>query len=173
MSTETFMRCFGRFTARRGIPSTVVSDNGKTFKSAAKIIEGTLNDPSVKRYFIDLKVEWKFNLEKAPWQGGVFEKMIKSAKRCLKRAIGKTSLTYDELLTLVTEVEAVLNSRPLSYITEDDFEEPLTPSHLMLGYRVLSLPDSTAQEEPEYSPTPEDLSRRMKHVAETSRKFWI
>ena len=86
-------------------------------------------------------MKWSFNLEKAPWWGGVFEKMIQSAKRCLRKTIGNARLTYDELITSVTEVEMILNSRPLSYVSSEDIEEPLTPSHLLVGYRVLSLPD--------------------------------
>ena len=78
-----------------------------------------------------------------PGGGGMFECMIKSAKRCLKKSVGRASLTYDELSTLVTEIKAVLNSRPLTYVSTDNLEEPLTPSHLLLGYRVLSLPDPT------------------------------
>ena len=89
--------------------------------------------------------------------------MIKSAKRCLRKAIGREALTYDELLTLVVEVEAVLNSRPLSYISTDDMEEPLTPSHLITGHRILSLPEPDA-EEPGYNPSPEDLTRKMEHL---------
>ena len=96
--------------------------------------------------------------------GGIFERMIKSAKRCLKKAIGRACLTYDELLTLVTEVEAVLNSRPLSYIAMDDLEEPLTPSHLLLGYRVLTLPDPSLSDDLDYNASANDLSRRMKHL---------
>ena len=75
--------------------------------------------------------------------GGIFERMIKSAKRCLKKSVERASVTYDELSTLVTEIEAVLNSRPLTYVSTVDLEEPLTPSHLLLGYRILSLPDPT------------------------------
>ena len=98
--------------------------------------------------------------------------MIKSAKRCLKKAIRRANLTYDELLTLLTEIEAVLNSRPLSYISMDDLKEPLTPSHLLLGYRVLSLPDRTPSDDPDYDESSYDLSRRMKHFIQTSEKFW-
>ncbi len=54
--------------------------------------------------------------------------MIKSAKRCLKKSVGRNCLPYDELLTLIVEVEAVLNSRHLTYISSEDMEEPLTPS---------------------------------------------
>ena len=50
-------------------------------------------------------------------------------------------VTQDELMTLVTEIEAVLNSRPLTFVFTEDIEKPLTPSHLVCGYRVLSLPD--------------------------------
>lgn len=174
LNTLTFIRSFKRFTARRGIPAKMVSDNAKTFKSASKIIQRIFDDPEVNRHFADLRVEWTFNLEKAPWWGGIFERMIKSAKRCLKKSIGKACLSYDELLTLVTEVEAVLNSRPLSYISMDDLEEPLTPSHLVVGFRVLSLPDPNlyADDDPDYNETADDLSRRMKHYIETSKKFW-
>ncbi len=59
-------------------------------------------------------------MERAPWWGGVLERMIKSTKRCLRKLIGKANLTYDGLLTAFAEVEVVVNSRPLSYISSDD-----------------------------------------------------
>ena len=73
--------------------------------------------------------------------GGIFYRMIKSTKRCLKKALGKARLTYEELLTILTEVECILNSRPLTYLYPDDLEEPLTPSHLISSKRLL--PDTT------------------------------
>ena len=149
-----------------------MSDNAKTFKSASKIIQSVFNEPKVKKHFAELCVEWAFNLEKAPWWGGIFERMIKSAKHCLKKSVGRASLTYDELSTLVTEIEEVLNSRPLTYVSTDDLEEPLTPSHLLLGYRVLSLPDPTLSNDPDYGESANDLGRRMKHLLKTSEKFW-
>ena len=88
--------------------------------------------------------------------------MVKSAKRCIK-TVGKSCLTYDELLTVVTEVEAVLNSRPISYVLMDDLEEPLTPSHLLTGFHVLSLPDPPIVEDPDYNESPKALTRRMRH----------
>lgn len=60
-------------------------------------------------------------------------------------------MTYDELPTLITEVEAVLNSRPLTYVFSEDQEEPLTPSHLLVGYRILSLPDPSAPDDDDHS----------------------
>ena len=125
-NASTFLRCFKQLTARRGVPAKVLSDNGKTFKSASKIVRSVFSDPKVQKYFADLNVQWTFNLEKAPWWGGIFERLIQSTKRCLKKVVGKACLTYDELFTIVTEIEAVLNSQLLSYVTTDDLEEPFT-----------------------------------------------
>ena len=173
LDAQTFIRSFKRFTARRGIPAMMISDNGRTFKSAAKLIEALFSEPKLMTYLDETCVKWKFNLEKAPWQGGIFERMIKSAKRCLRKSIGRNSLTYEELVTLVIEVEAVLNSRPLTYIVSDDFEEPLTPSHLLIGFRVLSLPDPiTEQNFVDDNLSTEALIRRRRHLSKTLDKFW-
>jgi len=69
----------------------------------------------------------------------MFERMVKSTKKCLRKAVGRARLTYDELLTTLAEVEMILNSRPPSHMASDDTEEPLTPSHLIIGRRVINL----------------------------------
>lgn len=177
MTSEAFIRCFKRFTARRGFPHKFISDNGKTFKAAAKTIDMVLNQPEVQQFFAGIGLEWSFNLEKAPWWGGVFERMIKSVKRCLRKTIGKAKLTYDELSTALTEVEMIINSRPLSYVSTEDVEEPLTPSHLLVGRRVLSLPDTTfyhkmGDDNYNVELTHDSLSRRMDHLNKTLNHFW-
>ena len=123
----------------------MISDNGKAFKAAAKTIQAVLGHNDVKSYFSVLGVKWVFNIPKAPWWGGIFERMVRSTKRCLRKIVGQAKLSYDELLTALTEVEMVLNSRPLMYVSADDFEEPLTPSHLLIGRRVMSLPSCCSQ----------------------------
>ena len=95
--------------------------------------------------------------------GGFFERMIKSTKRCLKKTLGKARLTYEELLTVLTEVECILNSRPLTYLYPDDLEEPLTPSHLISGRRLLSLPDTT-RSGADNSSTHETVTRRARYL---------
>ena len=76
--------------------------------------------------------------------------------------IGQARFSFNELLTAVTEVEAIVNSRPLSYVTSDDIEEPLTPSHLLVGRRVLSLPDNLSYQgeitDSDFEVTPTSLS---------------
>ncbi len=118
-------------------------------------------------------MEWSFNVEKAPWTGGIFERMVKSAKRCLKKTIGRAVLTYDEVLTTITEVEMILNSRPLSYVSTDDLEEPLTPSHLLIGRRVLSLPDVVpCDRDGDIETSPMCPNKRMRHLSRTLDHFW-
>ncbi|KAL5490750.1 hypothetical protein EMCRGX_G015929, partial [Ephydatia muelleri] len=143
MTTEAFIRCFKRFVARRGIPRVIISDNSKTFKSADKVIAEILNHPEIEELISGIRVKWNFNLEKAPWWGGFFERLVKSTKRCLKKTIGTTKLSYEELHTVLVEVEAILNSRPLTYVSSEDLEEPLTPSHLLTGHRSTYQTDET------------------------------
>ena len=177
MTAPSFIRSFKRFTSRRGFPVRIVSDNAKTFKSAAKMITTILESAEVQQHFTNVNIKWSFNLEKAPWWGGLFERMIQSAKRCLRKTIGNAKLTHDELLTSVVEVEMILNSRPLSYVSSEEYEEPLTPSHLLLGFRVLSLPDIVTGDgdtDTDYDSdiTHDDLTKRMKHLSRTLDMFW-
>ena len=142
LSTPSFIRCLKKYTARRGMPSKIVSDNGKTFKAATEILYSIVSHEDVQRHNIaDLGIQWVFNFPKAPWWGGIFERLILSTKRCLRKIVGRARFTHDELLTAIVEVEAVLDSRPLSYVSMYDIDEPLTPSHLLPGRRILSLPD--------------------------------
>ena len=86
-------------------------------------------------------ITWRFILARAPWWGGMYERIVREVKRPLRKILRNACLNMDELTTIVIEIEATLNSRPLTYISEDDSGEPLTPSHLVLGRRVLNLPD--------------------------------
>ena len=141
LSTAAFIRSLKRFASCRGLATKMVSDNGKTFKAAARIIE-SITHSKVRQHLAGLGVQWIFNLPKAPWWwGGMFETLIGSMKHCLRKVIGQAKLSHDELLTAVVEAEAVINSRPLTYVSLDDLDEPLTPAHLLTGRRLLSLPD--------------------------------
>jgi hypothetical protein len=155
----------------------MISDNGTTFKSAAKELQRVVNDKEVKKYLSDSRVVWTFNIEKAPWWGGIFERMIGLTKKCLRKIIGRAKFSFDELLTAVTEIESVLNSRPISYVSSTDLEEPLTPFHLLVGRRLSSLPDELCYRRVAMEYTTESspilLNRRLKYLHLILDKFWL
>ena len=89
---------------------------------------------------------------------------MRSSKQCLKKIIGRARLNYDELLTAITEVEMIINSRPLTYLSSDDVEAPLTPAHFLMGRQTLSVPDTLLYEcddDDDVTVTHEQLNTRM------------
>mgnify|MGYP002260080203 FL=1 len=102
LTTQAFIRCLRRFVARRGIPEVVISDNAKTFKATATQLTRILNDLCVMSFLLKRKIQWLFNIEKAPWWVFFFERLIKGTKRFLKKTLEKARLTYGELLRVLT-----------------------------------------------------------------------
>ena len=93
MKTLAFIRSLKCFSARRGLPKMFVSNNGKTFKAAAKAVDAIVHDKATQQYLSGVKVEWFFNLERAPWWGGVYERMVRMTKRHLKKMVGRARLS--------------------------------------------------------------------------------
>lgn len=144
LTTETFLMALRRFIARRGIPKTVYSDNALTFKRASadmnKIFHA-IKGSDTQAYLSDHRITWKFIVERAAWWGGFWERMVRTVKNVLRKVLGRSALDYDSIVTILTQAEAVVNSRPLTYVHSQAEElTPLTPSHLLIGRRLTSLP---------------------------------
>ncbi|GFW81170.1 integrase catalytic domain-containing protein [Trichonephila clavipes] len=76
----------------------------------------------------DKGIHWKFIVERAPWWGGFYERLVKTIKDPLRKILGRALLTFEELSTILSEVEVIVNHRPLTYVENDPEEpEPLTP----------------------------------------------
>jgi hypothetical protein len=135
LSLSSFLNCLRRFASRRGTPTLIVSDNAKTFKAAQKAVKKLYESGNVRAYMQDNCVKWKFNLERVPWWGGFFERLVGLVKRCLRKVLGNAKLTFEELLTTLVDVEGTLNSRPLTYIYDEVENDVLTPNHLIFGRR--------------------------------------
>ena len=88
LSVQAFLLAF-----RRGLPATITSDNAKTFKSAKKDIKRIIRSEEVRQYLVEKRVEWNFIVERAPWWGGFWERLVVSVKRPLKRIVGRSTLT--------------------------------------------------------------------------------
>ncbi|CAK1583774.1 unnamed protein product [Parnassius mnemosyne] len=147
MSSESFLAAFRRFTARRGHCMELFSDNGTNFVGAARELKQLFNEEKSRNSKIGEWLEshdtkWHFNPPQAPNFGGLWEAGIKSTKYHLERVIGNSTLTYEEMSTLLTQIEACLNSRPMTSITDDKGEYfALTPSHFLVGEPLIPAPD--------------------------------
>ena len=128
LAAVTYLIALSKVCTRRGRPQTIISDNAKTFITVANLIKGIYEDQSVQDSLGSKGIRWKFNLERASWWGGHFERLIGSVKRCLRKVVGKAKLTILELEVILHEVESTLNLRPLTYNYGEVGEEPLTSS---------------------------------------------
>ncbi|UYV65348.1 hypothetical protein LAZ67_3004018 [Cordylochernes scorpioides] len=137
-STPTFMSAFKRFVARRGHCTRLYSDQGTNFVGAARQLRSCfyLAQNQLKELAAVLAndgTEWKFNPPGAPHFGGLWEAGVKALKYHMRRIFGNNSLTYEELLTVLVQIESCLNSRPLYPMSDDPNDQGvLTPAHFLL-----------------------------------------
>ena len=122
LGVEDCICAFRKFASRRGMPSIVYSDNARTFQAA---------NTQLKRMYSDLSPDWRFIVPRAPWWGGWWERLVRSTKTALRKAVGVRKLTRRELETVLIEIEACVNSRPLVAVPETG--APLTPAHFLIG----------------------------------------
>ena len=140
LSAATFLLAFRRFTSRRGIPSVMISDNAKVFQSPSSVIKKVVRAEEVNKYMLNNQIRWNFIVEKAPWWGGgVWECLIGSVKRCLRKTVGRSTLTFEEMRTLLVEIECMLNNRPLTYLYDEleGISQPLTPADLIYERQIV------------------------------------
>ena len=137
-----------RFFARRGLPQAIYSDNSRTFTGShtelelqRMLAEQKINDALVP-FVAYQKIQWLTIPPRSPHFGGLWKAAVKSMKRHLMETTGRTTLPLDELTTLLNQVEAILNSRPLTAPSKDPNNFPaLTPAHLLIGRPLLAVPD--------------------------------
>ncbi|XP_055714267.1 uncharacterized protein LOC129808515 [Phlebotomus papatasi] len=146
LSTESFIAALRRFVARRGIPNQMFSDNGTNFVGSDKELKTLLrhhaSQERITNFASSLSIQWHFNAPAAPSHGGLWESAVRSFKHHFRRTVGQALLTYEEMVTVLAQIEAILNSRPLVNISED-CEDPviLTPGNFLIGIPPLQLPD--------------------------------
>lgn len=175
LSTESFLRAFRRFISRRGNCSSLYSDNGTNFigaKAQLNELNGFLKSKSFRDSFAEETltqgITWHLNPPSAPHFGGSWETMVNLVKNHLRRVIGEVLLTYEELLTVLTQVEAVLNSRPLTVLSSDPAEPiALTPAHfLTLG------PVNSFHSNSHTTPVSVDLIRNKQFIDQIVQRYW-
>ncbi|XP_045498045.1 uncharacterized protein LOC123696083 isoform X2 [Colias croceus] len=147
LSTPSFLAALKRFLSRRGPVDTMYTDNGTNYKGADSYLRDLykfLNNEyrsNLEHEFAESRINWKFICPNSPHFGGAWESMVKVIKTHLFRVIGQQILSYEELCTVLTQIECLLNSRPLTVLSSDPAEpSALTPSHFLNTAPLLSLP---------------------------------
>ena len=111
-------------------------------------------------------------VRESPWQGDFFERLIGTVKRTLKKVLGGARLNYEELLTVLNDIECTINCQPITYMLTDENIEPLCPSQLITGRRILSLPNIADGECADEVVSQESLTKRMKYVNSVLQHYW-
>ena len=149
LTTAAFIACLRRFVARRGKPTLLWSDNGTNFVGAShelnelfEFLTQQKTQKVVSEFCSTQRIHWKFIPGHAPHFGGLWEAAVRSMKIHLRRIVSEVKLTFEELTTVLAQVEACLNSRPLVALpADDDGIDALTPGHFLIGRPLEALPD--------------------------------
>ncbi|KAI3381780.1 hypothetical protein SNEBB_009348 [Seison nebaliae] len=140
-STEAFLRSFRCFCARRSTPKLVLTDNASTFLNASLQLKALYKEATVQEAIAQRGITWRTIPARAPWFGGFWERMVGLTKDCMRKTLGRAFVTFAEFRAICTEIEARINSRPITCVSPDiDDPEPLTPAHLIMGEPIDVLP---------------------------------
>lgn len=172
LTTKSFLAAFTRFVSRRGMCSDIYSDNGTNFVGASNELSKLYefirdNHSQINDYICKKNITWHFSPPSSPHMGGLWESAVKSMKTHLYKIIGQQHLSFDEFITVLAQVEACMNSRPLSPLSEDPSDpNPLTAGHFLTGGPLHAIPERDLSD---VQPT---TLKRWERVQGITQQFW-
>lgn len=174
LSTDSFIQAFRRFASRKSLPQLMISDNATTFTAAATYLKRLSQNEEVAYTLGNKGITWQFIPKRAPWFGGFWERMIGLTKVSLKKILGNACVTMETLQTVIVEIEALLNDRPLTHVSSSiDDLEPLTPAHLLYGRRILPFPGYNTEDLPDPGTDAyQSITKRAKTLQHLIDQFW-
>ena len=170
LDTSSCINAIRRFAARRGQCKNILSDNGSNLVGARRELLKSvreLNKGQIHNHLLRKNIDWRFNPPSASHFGGVWERMIRTIRQVL-HAVLKEQVLNDEMLhTVLCEVEAIVNDRPITQLSDSYGDlEALTPNHLLLLKRTPASPPGCFNKEDQY------CSRRWRQVQYMANLFW-
>ncbi|XP_037828868.1 uncharacterized protein LOC119616534 [Lucilia sericata] len=174
LSTNNFILCLNRFVSRRGLPQRIFCDNATNFTGAHNKLKELKDKLLSNKIVSEIKThctqngfEFCFIPPRAPHFGGLWEAAVKSAKTLLVKNLAQARLTFEELQTLIVEIEAILNSRPIAPMSDDPNDgEALTPGHLLIGSSLVSIPQET------FDSSKLSALNRWQQISYLKNQFW-
>ncbi|XP_015775684.1 PREDICTED: uncharacterized protein LOC107353815 [Acropora digitifera] len=170
LDANSFINALRRFIARRGQPIQMRSDNGGNFVRGEKELREAVrnwNQDKIHNFLLAKNVKWSFNPPTGSHHGGVWERCIRTVRKVMGALVKEQPLDDEGLLTLVCEVEAIVNGRPITKVSDDPRDpEALTPNHLLLLRAGPSLPPGYFEKSDNYS------RRRWRQVQYLADLFW-
>lgn len=174
LDTDSCINAVRRFICRRGPVSSFLSDNGTNFVGANRELKeslNALNHAKIQGVLIQDGVTWNFNTPAAPHQGGVWERLVGMVKRVLSSVLKQQTLDDEGLQTILCEVEAILNDRPITRMSDDPNDlEALTPNHILLLKRKPVLPPGLFDQKDQYA---RKRWKQAQYIADLFWKRWI
>ncbi|XP_018359718.1 PREDICTED: uncharacterized protein LOC108758967 [Trachymyrmex cornetzi] len=174
LTSEGFLAALRRFAARRGVPEHIYSDNGTNFiganndlKELYALFNSEEHKTLVNRFAIEHRITWHFIPPVTPHFGGLWESSVKLFKHHFKRVVGDSLFTFEQLNTFTTEIEGVLNSRPITSISSDPNDLlALSPAHYLIGKPITSLPEGNLLS------IPDNRLSTWQHILKVRQDFW-
>lgn len=173
LTADAFIAALRRFVGRRGKIENIFSDNGTNFTAANKILQ-ELTKNEINRFqklvdeeFLANGIEWHFTPPGSPHHNGLAEAAVKSMKFHLRRVVGERCLTFEEMATLLVQIEAVVNSRPICTTSTDPNDcQPITPAHFLNMAPMELLPDD------DFNDIKSNYLNRWQMIQKLFQNFW-
>ncbi|XP_068229586.1 uncharacterized protein [Palaemon carinicauda] len=176
MSTKNFVLAFQRFSNMYTIPQYLYSDNAKSFLKGGSILERSLESQEFQSELSKCNIKHiKIPLYSA-WVGSAWERLIRVLNNCLYKVIGRSKLTYFELLTTISNIQLAINSRPLTYKSSSENLESITPNSFIKLHGNSSLilikDDSDVWLDDSSQPSLERTVEIQEEIIENFKKLW-
>ncbi|XP_062538696.1 uncharacterized protein LOC134206972 [Armigeres subalbatus] len=174
LTTDGFMGALQRFVSRRGLVHKLYSDNATNFEGAknemrrlASLFKEEQHQKKLNEFCTERTIEWSFIPPRSPHMGGIWEAGVKSVKSHLKMVMAENKLSFEQLATVLAQIEAILNSRPLSPLSNDPNDiAAITPAHFLIGREFQAIP------EPSYQHLPQGRLSKWQLVQDIRQRFW-
>ncbi|XP_047998113.1 uncharacterized protein LOC125235557 [Leguminivora glycinivorella] len=158
LTAEEGLMALRRMISARGVPTLITSDNAAHYKLLSEILQNP--------YCVEKEIKWKFIPQLAPWHGGFYERLVGLVKNCMKKTLQKHLLNDTQLVTAVKEIEAVLNTRPLTYVDSE-------PDHVLKPSDFLTMGKCIIMETSDKDPTTSQGTVTKDHLIKGWKKARI